>query len=132
MKKAILTFSYVAVIALIIFLADHQSTTFVFHWLRAIPGGDKIGHFLLIGGFSFVVNYGLSCRTFRLLSRNFLLGSIIVAILITAEEFSQLFISTRTFDLVDLFFDLLGIWVFGKLAMRAVRSNTAVVQSHAK
>ncbi len=90
----------------------------MFAWIRSIPGADKSGHFLLIGGFAFVVNYSLACRQISLRGKKIFLGSAIVALLTVLEEFSQLFIRYRTFDLLDLTFDFLGIWFFGWLAKR--------------
>jgi VanZ family protein len=45
-----------------------------------------------------------------------LLGSLIAAAVVAAEEFSQIFMSGRTFDVGDLVFDLAGIFLFGELA----------------
>jgi VanZ family protein len=39
-----------------------------------------------------------------------------LALLITAEEFSQKFFPSRTFDLIDLFASLLGVVVGGWMA----------------
>ena len=125
MKKATLAFLYFGMIALIVFLADRANSQFIFAWIRAIPGGDKIGHFLLIGGFGFVVNYSLGCRNVKIGERAVLLGSLIVVLLTVLEEFSQLFIRYRTFDLLDLTFDFLGIWFFGRLASRVTSSEIA-------
>jgi VanZ family protein len=125
MRRVALALMYFGLIALIIFLADRSDSQFIFAWIRAIPGGDKVGHFILIGGFAFVVNYSLSCREFRLGTRHFLLGSAIVLALTVAEEFSQIFIPYRTFDLVDLLFDFLGIWNFGLLAKRLLHKPIA-------
>jgi hypothetical protein len=128
MKKVFLTVSYIAVIVLIVFLADRQSTAFIFNWIREIPGGDKVGHFLLIGGLAFVVNYSLYCRTIVLRNHRLMLGSVVVAVLVTSEEFSQLYIHSRTFDFVDLLCDWAGIWAFGKLALRATKREESHLQ----
>jgi VanZ family protein len=50
-------------------------------------------------------------------------GSVIVATIMTLEEFSQYFIKTRTFDLGDLSCDYVGIFVFGYLALWACRKK---------
>lgn len=44
--------------------------------------------------------------------------STVVMSLATVEEFSQLFLRSRSFDLGDLTADLLGIWVCGWLARK--------------
>ena len=84
--------------------------------LYAFPYGDKVGHFVLMGTFSFLVNMSLACRKVRFRRRQLLIGSLGVAVLVTVEELSQVFFASRTFSLVDLGFSLAGIWSFGMLA----------------
>jgi polysaccharide biosynthesis protein VpsQ len=108
----ILTVCYVCVLAGIIFVADTKSTRYVLSFVGNIPFGDKIGHFFLIGIFSFLLNLSLNCRkVWRVL-----IGSLIVLAIVTLEEFSQIFIRGRSFDLTDLVADFLGILIFVKLA----------------
>ena len=118
LKRVGLAAAYFAVVALIIWLADRRDTQFIFSWIHAVPGGDKFCHFLILGGLAFVVNYALGCRTVPLAGRPVLLGSLAVLILATAEETSQLYIPGRSFDLLDLAADALGIWLVGRLACR--------------
>jgi polysaccharide biosynthesis protein VpsQ len=108
----ILTVCYVFVLAGIIFLADVKSTRYVLSFVGSIPFGDKLGHFFLIGTFSFLLNLSLGCRKVR----RVLSGSLIVSVIVTIEEISQIFIRGRSFDLTDLIADFLGILLFGKLA----------------
>ena len=112
----ILTAVYVCVLAVIVFLADKRTTQYLFKAIRNLPYGDKIGHFLLMGFFSFLLNLALSARTVSAWKFRYLLGSLIVLTVVTAEEFSQIFIRGRTFDLGDLAADFLGIFLFGELA----------------
>jgi polysaccharide biosynthesis protein VpsQ len=108
----ILTACYICILAGIIFVADTKSTRYVLSFVGSIPFGDKLGHFFLIGIFAFLLNLSLSCRkVWRVL-----LGSLIVFVIVTVEEFSQIFIRGRSFDLTDLIADLLGILIFGKVA----------------
>jgi polysaccharide biosynthesis protein VpsQ len=108
----ILTARYICILAGIIFVADTKSTRYVLSFVGSIPFGDKLGHFFLIGIFAFLLNLSLSCRkVWRVL-----LGSLIVFVIVTVEEFSQIFIRGRSFDLTDLIADLLGILIFGKVA----------------
>jgi VanZ family protein len=81
-----------------------------------VPFGDKIGHFLLMGVFSLVVNLILNARTIRIWKLNCLLGSLIVLAIVTLEEISQIFIGGRTFDLGDLAANAAGIIIFGEIA----------------
>ena len=89
--------------------------------LYAFPYGDKVGHFLLIGGLAFLVNLSLSCRTIGLAKRNILLGSLVVAALVTVEEASQALFKTRNASLGDLGSSYLGILAFSRLAVLANR-----------
>lgn len=109
---------YVAVIIAIIVIADGANTHRWLRFVRALPYGDKVAHFLLMGGLSFVINWALRCRRYTLGRWRVLLGSTIVLLLVTAEEISQLFNRYRTFDLTDLACDFAGIFLGGLLAAR--------------
>jgi VanZ family protein len=122
----IITVIYIFILAGIIVLADVGQTQHLFTFIRSFPFGDKIGHFCLMGIFSLLVNLALNAKTFRFWKLNFLLGSLIVLSLVTAEEFSQIFIRGRNFDSVDLIFDYAGIFIFGETA-RFICRKIAVV-----
>ncbi len=81
-----------------------------------LPYGDKIGHFLLMGFFSFLLNLALNSKTVSAWKFNYLLGSLIVFVVVTIEEFSQIFVRGRTFDWGDLAADFCGIFIFGEIA----------------
>lgn len=115
-KIKIFTAIYIFVIAGIVVLADNKGTQYLLKFGGGIPYFDKIGHFLLMGGFSFFVNLVLRVREFSLWKIRYLLGSFIVLIIVTIEEFSQIFISGRAFDWGDLVADYLGIFIFGEIA----------------
>src|SRR6185295_6074139 len=99
-------------------LADSGHGQQLFLLAKKVRGGDKIGHFTLFGTLSFLVNLVLSASELRFRSITLLKGSAIVASVVTAEEFSQLFFQSRSFDLRDLAADLLGIWLCGWLARK--------------
>lgn len=117
----ILLIVYVFVLAFIIFLAGRRGTSHLLGFVGQIPYGDKLGHFFLMGFFSFLLNLALSAKTLKIGKLNYLLGSLIVLTVVTLEEISQLFIRGRTFDVVDLVFDYLGIFIFGELARMICR-----------
>ena len=110
-----LTAIYIFILVGIIFLADVRGTNY-FSFVRKVPFGDKIGHFLLMGMFSFLLNFSFNAKTVRLWLFKYLLGSLIVFGLVTLEEFSQIFVRGRTFDFTDLIFDYAGIFIFGEIA----------------
>jgi len=108
-------------VAAIIWLADTSRARWFFNWLESYPGTDKAGHFVLIGGMAFMLNLALRRRL-----GPFLLGSVLVAIVFTCEEFSQLHFSTRHFDWGDLAADFAGIAFFEWPARRILGKSTRV------
>ncbi|HKG91071.1 MAG TPA: hypothetical protein VKA84_04195, partial [Gemmatimonadaceae bacterium] len=89
-------------------------------WVRRLydwPAGDKVGHVLLLGALSLVLNLALRGRRWRpggvALVR---LGSLLLAVAITAEELSQARFPTRTLSAGDLACSYLGIWAGGLAA----------------
>jgi len=120
----ILLIVYVFVLAVIIFIASRKGTRYLLDFVGSIPYGDKLGHFFLMGGFSLLVNLVLNAKTFGFGKVRYLLGSLIVTAVVTAEEISQKFVSGRTFDWGDLVFDYLGIFVFGELARLICRRKS--------
>ena len=111
----------------VVVLANFGLVNDYFPFIQSTPFFDKVGHFCLMGGLAFVVNLALQGRRFRLLGLSIYLGSMIVLICVAAEELSQAFISTRSFDLSDLAADSLGIFILGALGGRlgASRRHTS-------
>ena len=123
-----ITIGYIIFILIIVVIADQGDYLAILKdWVDKIPYGDKGGHLILMGLLSLAVNLSFQCNQWRLGQRTFLKGSVIVIILVTLEEISQLFISNRTFDWGDLLSDYLGIWVFGQLAWYLNSINRSVV-----
>lgn len=61
----ILTVIYFFILAGIVFLADRKGTRYLLNFVGNIPYGDKIGHFVLMGILSFLVNLTLSAGVFK-------------------------------------------------------------------
>jgi polysaccharide biosynthesis protein VpsQ len=121
MRRWLLTGAWFLFLAIIVFLADSFRARAFFEWVQRTPGGDKAGHFFLIGLLAFFLNVSLRCRTFRFAGRDWLLGGAIVLGLAAAEECSQLRLPHRTFSAGDFAADLAGIWAFGWLARAILR-----------
>lgn len=117
MKLRLTTLLYFVLLAGVVALADHHRYHTLFSVVRGIPGGDKLGHFLLMGLFSFLLNVSLCCRTVRVFAGRVLLGGVVACLAVTLEELSQIFVRYRSFDPVDLLFDYAGIWAFGRAAL---------------
>jgi hypothetical protein len=112
-----ITALYIFLLLLIIAFANQGDYIHILkNLIKGLPYGDKWGHFVLMGLLAFFVNILLNCQKFKLFQLSFLKGSVIILIIVTLEELSQLFIENRTFDWLDLTFDYLGIFVFGQLA----------------
>ena len=112
---------YIFALAGIVVLADIKEMQYLFRPVRRLPYGDKIAHFLLMGMFSLVVNLVLKARTVRVWKFSYLLGSLIVLVIVTAEEFSQIFFRWRSVDWRDLAADWAGIVIFGEIARLVCR-----------
>ena len=111
-----LTGVFILVLILIVVIANLGLGSTYFPFIYSIPGLDKIGHFFLMGVLSFLINLLLKAKKIRLSSLDFLLGSLVVFLVVTFEEISQLFFIYRAFSWLDLVFDLGGIFLGGQLA----------------
>ena len=110
MKRTRLLFlAFFGFLALVVYTADIGLGSRYWGWLRQFPLGDKIGHFGLMFTFCVLTNLVLKCRASSRRLQAILLGTVIVAIVVAGEEFSQIWIPGRTFDLFDLTADFLGI-----------------------
>ncbi len=102
-----LTLAYAAALVLLIVAADRGALAV--SWLAAVPAGDKICHFLLMGFLSYLTNAALGGRRLRWWRLSVLKGSFLVGALVLIEEISQIWITHRAFELADLAADLAGI-----------------------
>lgn len=121
MKSALFRWSailFALLIILIIILADTGGLGFL-RFLNRIPYGDKLGHFVLYGILTLLLDLALY-RSLPLLDRRLLSlrTALILALLIGLEEFSQQYFPNRSFDLVDLAFSYLGVIFFSWLALK--------------
>ena len=81
------------------------------------PGGDKVGHFILFGILSFLLNKSaLAFFPQRAPTRLVLTVSLLLAIVIGLEEWSQSLFPSRTMSLIDLLASYAGVTVFALLA----------------
>lgn len=118
----ILTALFALFIVAVIVLADTDRLG-ILEILYRFPYGDKVGHFFLYGILTFLLNL-TALRSPRLLDpkRAALTSTLILALLVAAEEFSQRYFANRTFSLSDLAFGyagmLLGVWLAWKIAQK--------------
>lgn len=93
----------------ILYLANTGGNSLFFDFIRSIPYGDKLGHMGLFGFLTLAVVVGSKFRAFQFGKLNVYYGAALVTFFAIGEEFSQLFISSRTFDLLDLVANFVGI-----------------------
>ncbi|MCI5208613.1 MAG: hypothetical protein D3910_07430 [Candidatus Electrothrix sp. ATG2] len=116
---------FLAFLLYVIYAANQGTLPFFIRRLYLFPGGDKVGHFVLLGIASFFANQVLYPRHFLVFGKVFFVGTLILLVAITAEEISQLFLAHRTFDLLDLSFSYLGI-IAGDVVVRVLKRKRNV------
>lgn len=104
----------------IIAIADNRHLPSFLRAIYDFPFGDKVGHFILFGIFSFTANLALSGLTdHKAQKSHFIILNAAILAAVTIEEFSQLFLVMRNFSLFDLFSGYAGIVCFAILAQKA-------------
>ena len=111
-----LTILFVLLLATIMFAADSGKIPGFVAGLYDFPNGDKVGHFVLMGLLSLLVNLSVLSGPGRRTMRRAITASLVVAGLVALEEFSQKFFPGRNSSWADLASSLAGIVVFGALA----------------
>ena len=106
---ALVLFSF---IGWVIVQANNSSSNIFFELVHFIPYGDKLGHFILYGALSLLTVFAFNYKYVLIKDYRIPLGAIIVLLLAIAEEVTQLFLSKRTFDMVDISADIAGIFIF--------------------
>lgn len=110
---------FALLIGVIIVAANTDNLPSLVRRLNNFPGADKAGHFILFGILSFLLNRSaLVLLPKRFPARLVLTVSLLLAILIGLEEWSQSLFPARTMSLTDLFAGYGGVSVFALLAYR--------------
>ncbi len=110
---------YMAFLGLVVFSVNTGIGRPIFKWVKTIPEGDKMIHFMLVGLLAFVLNVYLKNRVIKFGNIDLMKGGLIASAIFTLEEFSQLFLDGRTFSLADAFANYCGVFLFSKLALLA-------------
>ena len=100
-----------------------DSAPFLLKMVNYVPGRDKTIHLLLMGGLAALVNGTLGGR--RAGRMPLATGTLVVLAVVTAEEFLQLAIPTRSFSWGDLACDWAGILILGEAAAVLARSRAS-------
>ena len=124
MKKWLLlaTALFSLLIVAIVIGANEDALPRPLEQLIDVPGADKVGHFILFGILSFLLNKSSQSLLPRQNpARLVLTVSLLLAILIGLEEWSQSLFPARTMSLADLLASYAGVGTFALLAYRTSR-----------
>ena len=121
--KALPSFLFFGFITYLIVSADTDQKNGLMRLADSIAYGDKLGHFLVYGTMALLLNRAMGYKRITIFSDSFSVGSLIVLAFAVLEEFSQLAFASRTFDLGDILFDVMGI------AILASKSTKVVIES---
>jgi hypothetical protein len=105
--------------ALIVVAADQGMLPAGIRRLYNWPGGDKVGHVVLLAVVSGAVGLAVRARSVRFGRWSLPLAGVVVGVVITLEELSQIWLPGRSPSLVDLACSYLGV-VLGTWAAAAV------------
>jgi VanZ family protein len=89
------------------------------NFLNELPMGDKLGHLGLVGTLSLLLNLTLKGKSAPRPFSRLMLGTLVIAAIMTAEELSQAFFPARTLDLLDGLANLTGA-ALGQWAARFI------------
>ncbi|MBT3314905.1 MAG: hypothetical protein HN390_09850 [Anaerolineae bacterium] len=121
MRKKRISILLVIFALIIVILADSGNLPRPIKNLYDFPYGDKVGHFLLTGLLSLVLNWTALTSRASKAARNgadikpafvVLAVSLTLTFFVTLEELSQQLFPRRTFSLLDLLFSYAGIVLF--------------------
>ena len=98
-------------IIVVIILADMGTLPGLIRGLYDFPNGDKLGHFILYGILSLLLNLAFTLHPSRNLPRTIWTVSLVLALLIGLEEWSQSMFDSRTMDIVDLLASYAGVTI---------------------
>jgi len=113
------TLLFALFIVIIVIAANMDAFPAPLKYFYDFPGGDKVGHFSLFGILSFLLNRSaLVFYPKRDSKRLVLTVSLLLAILIGLEEWSQALFPARTMSAIDLLASYIGVTVFAFLAYR--------------
>lgn len=108
--KKLLAIAFVLFLALVIFWANTRTMPTLMRQIYIFPFGDKLGHFVLYAILAYLLTAAMPFKKLSIGKITIPLGVVLALSLATLEEFSQLFIPSRTADWLDLTSGYLGIY----------------------
>lgn len=108
-----LTIIYASLIGAIVALANLKTLGPLVTVVHAFPFGDKVCHFLLFGGLSFLLSTTLSAAQPHRRVVVVVLTVLALATISSLEECSQTMFTHRQFDRFDMLSNIAGTMLFG-------------------
>lgn len=118
---------YLLFLCTVIFIKNLNRGNSIFGILQNIPHSDKLGHFFLYGLLTYLMSFALRQRRFKLLHIRIPLAPIIMLIGTFMEECSQIMQEFRTFSLLDMLANIIGIMCFWSLAIWSSKSKSSKI-----
>lgn len=115
------TIAFVVFFLAVIVIADRGEGDRWWAFLLRIPGGDKLGHFGLVGVLCLMCNLAIPWRQHARLPAAMTVTTAVLLTLLTLEEIAQAFLPHRTCDFGDWLADLLGLALGQWMALQARR-----------
>lgn len=120
-----LAFLYGSLLLAVVVLDDLGVLENVMSRVDAVPFGDKLIHVVLAAGLGFFAASVAPAPALAIRSARIPVATLVVALVIVLEEGSQRFLRFRTFELLDLAADALGLTLGTLLALRRNRARVA-------
>lgn len=102
-------FAFFSFLIWVIVAADSGTPNYFLQQAGTLPYGDKIGHVLLFGALALLLNFATKARQVALGPVRLYLGVVLTLGFALLEEGSQLLFPSRSFELLDILADLLGV-----------------------
>ncbi len=96
-------------LAWVILQADLGKPNYFIQLGASVPYGDKIGHLVLFGGLALLLIFATRARQLVLGPVRLYLGVVLTLGFALLEEGSQLLFPARSFELLDILADILGV-----------------------
>lgn len=109
----VLSAAFIAIFLLVISMVGLQTHEglLIKYCISSIPFGDKAIHFGLMLVLSFLLYHAFGKRQMNILGISVFFSSLLLAVSITLEECSQLFIPSRNFEILDMVCNYAGIYL---------------------
>ena len=120
-----LAFLYGSLLLALVVLDDLGVLENVMSRVDALPFGDKLIHIVLAAGLGFFAASVVPAPALAIRAARIPVATLIVALIIVLEEFSQRFLRFRTFELLDLAADAIGLTLGTVLVLRRNRARVA-------